>query len=214
MAQNEDASGDVAAFSPPSVTVKPRLGIVSSDDLNLWLTAAETVKGIEDLCEETKRLAEKDREAECKRGYREGFDRGARDVAQVHFDTQHAANVFLKMLKNELPEIVDGILKKIIGEFERHDLMHRAIHQAISQQSKSLKLSVRVPEDFVRYLAEDCTPDEQETLAGISLEIDQTLDNGRCVLESELGLVNLGIEDQLAAVKTHLKLHSDRCSDG
>lgn len=212
--QSEEATTKDPLFSVPNVALKPRARLVPAADLKIWQTASETVKGLEHLCEETKIRAAKDHEAERKRGFEEGYNEGARKAAEIHLETEQRASEFLNQMRSDLPNIVETTLKEILGKFDASDLMLKAIKNAVSKHGKSLNLSLRVPDKFIQYLSEDITSEERQSLSEIQIEIDHSLDDGQCVLQSDLGVVNLGLEDQLAQVKAHLSSRAARHGNG
>jgi len=207
MNEQELQSTEQEQFVNPPARVLPPLGRVPAAELRLWLSAADTVKDIETLCDETRKKAAEYHAREHERGYREGYAAGTREIAKIHVETQAAANAYLEQLKNDLPDMVDGILRKIIGSFEDHSVMQKAIAHAIAQHGGSPGISIRVPEQFVDHMCERATSEERRALDRVPIEIDQSLEQGKCILQSELGMVNLGIEDQLEIVRDYIKEH-------
>lgn len=176
---------------------------------NLLLEAKERAKVIE---EAAKQDGYRD-------GYKDGYQSGKQEAerelgALIRAQSEDAKRVFEKLeaYKQDLyQDLMDNVLRlsfdiaeKIINvNLERDDLIYKEIaKRAISALESSSKVTLRVsPSEYDRFFGEGGQWLSDE-LGGLPLEVvcDPLMEQGGCIAESDDGVVNAGVRDQLQKI--------------
>jgi flagellar assembly protein FliH len=166
--------------------------------------------------ERAKEIEETAKKEGYKDGYRDGFQEGKKAAeremdALIRAQTEDARCVFEKLeaYKQDLyQDLLDNVLRlsfdiaeKIINiNLERDDLIYREIaKKAILALESSTKVTLRVSSsEYDRFFGEGGQWLSNE-VGGLPLEVvcDPLMEPGGCIAESEDGIVNAGVQDQL-----------------
>ena len=142
-------------------------------------------------------------EAQKARGYVDGKEESRLEHAQKIMETAVASIDYLSAMEKSVAGLVLKALEKIIGEMDDRELIFRVVKTGLSVARNEQKVQVKVcPDDLkaVRTRLDDLLA----TYAGIGfldVAADARLKKGDCLIESELGIVDAGIDTQLKAVK-------------
>jgi len=146
-------------------------------------------------------------EEQKQRGYREGMDQAKQEMATHMAETVARAADYFASVEGELVAVVMASVRKILGEFSDEDLTLRLVKNALHVVRSQKQVTVRVPPDReaeVRSRLHQLT----SSYPGISLvEVvaDSKLGAGNCVLETEIGIVDGGIDSQLQVLEKVLQ---------
>jgi type III secretion protein L len=181
------------------------------------LLKAADVKAIADvraLLDQVAAEAERSREAakeayeEAKRqGYDDGLAAGKDQVAGRLVELSDQGAALVSDLEARIPEIVMSALRQILGTFDDTEVVIRTLRQALRMFRHQTDLTIRVPPDRfeeVRARIQELRADSG-TGAYVEVVADRHLAAGGCVLESELGSVDAGIEAQLAVLERAMR---------
>lgn len=180
-------------------------------------------KLIAEATERAKAIEEAAKKDGYRDGYRDGYGEAKKEAeremeALIRAQTEDAENVFKKLeaykqdLYQDLLESVLGlsfdIAEKIINiNLERDDLIYKEIaKKAILALESPLKCTLRVsPSEYERFFAEGgqwlsgeigCPP--------LEVVCDPSMEQGGCIAESEDGVVNSGVREQLEKLSREL----------
>ncbi|MCP3877882.1 MAG: HrpE/YscL family type III secretion apparatus protein [Sulfitobacter sp.] len=146
-------------------------------------------------------------EEQKQRGYQEGMDQAKQEMATHVAETVARAADYFASVEGEVVEVVMTSVRKILGEFSDEDLTLRLVKTALHVVRSQKQVTVRVPPDReteVRSRLHQLT----SSYPGISLvEVvaDSKLGAGNCVLETEIGIVDGGIDSQLQVLEKVLR---------
>jgi type III secretion protein L len=166
-------------------------------------TALEQAK---QRAEEILRDAQKTYEEEKARGRAEGLAEAQGEVAAQIMTIVSRSVDYLAGAEVEVARVVLTCLRKILGEFTDDDLVVRAARAALQVVRNEPRVTLRVPADIEPSVRERVG----EILSGNGevtfLEIvgDERMARGGCRLESEAGVVDASIEQQLQALEKTL----------
>lgn len=181
---------------------RPAAPVVRAADLRVWHEAAAVLADAEQQRAEMRESGLAAFEAERRRGHEEGAERGAAEMAQRMLVMGAAAEAALDGIEQALPGLVCDVVESLLGQFDLHDLLRPAVRHALGRLRLGTAATIRVaPEDMVAVRAA-CA--EADVPAGLRIEADPSLSRGRCLVESDLGTVELGLEAQLAVLRANL----------
>lgn len=174
--------------------------VVRAAELCLWREAAAALENAVTEAASLRGTATDAYEAERRRGYDEGREQAATEVARRLLAMEQAANAANREVEAALPGLVCDIIETILGEREPAELLRRAVRHALGRMRRGASASLRASPDCQAALraAIDEMPHGAD---GLRLEVDPALAPGRCLFESELGVVELGVEAQLRLLR-------------
>jgi type III secretion protein L len=168
------------------------------------LAQAEDIVRLAELEAESIRVAAKDAyESEKKRGYSDGLEAGKMEMAVQMMDTVAAGVDYLAGLEKRIVDLVMQVIRKVIDGFDDKERVLGLVRKALSYARSQKRVVLRVcPEDSE--IVQEHLRDLLRDFPGIGIldvASDPRLDKGACILESELGLVDAGLEVQLAGIR-------------
>lgn len=174
--------------------------------------AADYARMVEanDLLEEARALHEKIvaeaheiYESQKASGYEEGLEEGRMEHAAKVFEVASKSLDFFEKLEHSVVKIVTDALERVVGELDQDDLILRVVKSGLAIARNERRVVVRVcPEQHEA--VEAATSELLRHFAGIRLldvVSDSRLKHGDCLVESEMGVVDAGLDTQLAALK-------------
>lgn len=180
---------------------RPANPLVRRAELGVWASASEALEAARAKAEGIVSAAHAAHEAERQRGHAEGRREGAEQAACLIAGATAEAAARLDRIEAALPALVAEAVANILGAFDIRDLVAPAVSRALGQLRRGASATIRT--------SPGCLEQLRAALAGlgggaIRIEPDPGLEDGRCVLSSELGDVELGIEAQVRALRAGL----------
>lgn len=140
-------------------------------------------------------------------GYEDGLLEGRMAQAEKMLEVADQAIEYIEKLENTLVGVVSTALRKIIGEMDEKERIVKVVRNALVSVRSQQRVSIRV-----------CPADEvtvRESLAAmlasspgsvnlLDVVADPRMQQGDCILESELGVVNASLEQQISAIERAL----------
>lgn len=185
---------------------QPAGPLVRGAELGVWASASEALDAARRTAAEIVAAARDAHEAERRRGFDEGRQDGAEQAACLLAGAAKEASARLDRIEAALPELVLETVAAILGSFDVRDLVAPAVSRALGRLRRGASATIRVAPGGVEPV--------RAALAGaggaaICVEPDPALAEGRCVLSSEQGDVELGVEAQIRALRSGLMQHDD-----
>ena len=125
---------------------------------------------------------------------------GRMEQAEKMMETAMQAVEYIENIEETLVKVVTSAVRKIIGELDERERIVRVVRTALVSVRSQQKVLIRV-----------CPADEPAMIAsapgGVSfldVSADPRMKPGDCILESELGVVDAGLETQLRALENAL----------
>ncbi|MCK9239987.1 HrpE/YscL family type III secretion apparatus protein [Desulfocurvus sp.] len=142
-------------------------------------------------------------EAQKARGYEQGLEEGRLEHAEKIFEVAAQSLDFFEKLEHSVVRIVTDALERIVGEMDDKDLILRVVRSGLAIARNERRVVVRVcPEQAPA--VEASSSELLRHFAGIRLldvVADSRLKKNDCLVESEMGVVDAGVETQLAALR-------------
>lgn len=185
----------------PVAVGRPAGVLVPGAELAVWASADEALREARLRAEEILASARAAHEAERARGRAEGYAEGAEEAAQLTVRAAAAAAAQLDRIEAALPELVGDTVAGILGSFDVRDLVAPAVSRALGRLRRGATATLRASPGCVEPLRALLAALGTEA---VRLEPDPGLVDGRCVLSSEMGDVELGVDAQLRALRAGL----------
>jgi type III secretion protein L len=182
--------------------MKPTGAVIRAEEARLWSQAASAIEEARLYLESTTAWVRSAHESAKERGFQEGWSAGAQEAARLVAMMAARTDLYARDLERDLPALVLGILERILGTFDPGEVLSSAVRQAVGKLRTGAEIRVRVSPDRAEDLRRAL--DEFNRVNGtplVRVEADPGLIPGACVLQSEFGNVELGIEAQLEALR-------------
>lgn len=197
-----------AVFQRIGGTVKPAPGtrILRAAEYARLLEAQGLLDDARAEAEAIRQRAEAAYHERKKQGYEDGVLEGQMQQAEKMLETGMHAVEYLERLERQIVEVVTIAVRKIVGEMDDRERIVRLVHTALDQVRGRQRVVVRVCPEEEQYVRDALTPMLARTSAANGLDVvaDRHMKPGDCMLESEMGVVDAGLEVQLKAIENAL----------
>lgn len=184
--------------------------LVRAEDVGLWGDAAEARAAAERHLQRVRAWARAAYQRERARGHAEGRAAGAEEAARLIAGAAAETARQKAALERELPQLVMEIVRDLLGAFDPGETLVRTVRHAIEQKYGGGEVRLHVAPAHADALAREfggC--DGQEGRPLVRIEADPALSAQQCVLWSEFGNIDLGLEAQLRALRLGFGLPSE-----
>ncbi|CAN7144250.1 type III secretion system stator protein SctL [Bosea sp. LjRoot90] len=185
---------------------RPPRGLIPAEQADAWndgfaflAAAREKASAIEAATrDEGNQVLAQAMAAGRERGEAEAAERIGRAIADV--------DAYFAGLSGELADIAFAVVRDVIDQFDRRDIVAMVALKALSAFRRSRTLTVRVHPDHVEAVNE--TLQEAVRAGGIEIALEVSSDPGMardgCVLTSDVTTVDAGIDSQIEALRRGL----------
>ncbi|WBL81363.1 type III secretion system stator protein SctL [Bradyrhizobium xenonodulans] len=184
--------------------------VVRAEELGIWGEAQTALDAAERHRERMRRWALAVYQRERQRGRDEGLATGREEAAELIAATSARANTYLRRLEQDLPQLVLDVIDDLLGHFEPGDLLARAVRHALTRLKAAGEVRLRVTAEQSARLRAALDELRENGPAVVEIEIDPGLKANQCVLVSEFGNIELGLESQLTALRKGLLAEAAR----
>ncbi|WP_445219717.1 type III secretion system stator protein SctL [Bradyrhizobium sp. Pa8] len=187
---------------PVAPHIRPVGRIVAAKDLQIWQTAVEARDVAERHLQRVRAWARRAYQKERARGHAEGVRAGAEEMAQLVAQTASEVARQKAVLEQELSALVMEIVTDLLGAFDPGEMLVRTVRHTILQKYGGAELSLHVsPMDADELTRELAAYDGRQGRPAVRIVPDPVLSAHECVLWSEFGNINLGLDAQLRALR-------------
>ncbi|UVK35617.1 type III secretion system stator protein SctL (plasmid) [Mesorhizobium sp. AR10] len=202
-------TADVSA-APVAPQMRPVGPLIPASELEIWQCAAEARAAAERHQRRVRSWARAAYQRERARGQIEGLNAGAEELARLIAGTVSEVAQRKAVLEQELPQLVMEVLSDILGAFDPGELLVRAVRHAIERKYSGAEVCLHVCPMQVDMLAREFAGcDGREGRPRVRIDPDPTLSLQQCVLWSEYGNVDLGLDAQMRALRLGFGLLSE-----
>lgn len=184
----------------------PEQKVIKAEDYAAYKKADEIIVLAQKEADRIQQEAKLAFEEEKKRGYKVGTEEGSEKMSQQMMESVSKTVDYFANFEEKLVEIVIKSLEKIIGEFDRKDLVTRIVRHALAILSDQKQVTLKVASvdyDNVKGQLSELLS-EYKSIEFIDLKTDERLNPGDCILETEMGVVDASIGVQLNAIRKSL----------
>ncbi|EHK54552.1 type III secretion system stator protein SctL [Allomesorhizobium alhagi] len=202
-------TADVSA-PPVAPQMRPVGPLVPASELDIWYSAAEARDAVERHRQRVRNWVRAAYQRERARGHAEGLNAGAEEMARLIARAVSEVARRKAVLEQELPQLVIEILSDLLGAFDPGELLVRAVRHAIDRKYNGAEVCLHgCPTQVDMLEREFAGCDGREGRPRVRIEPDPTLSPQQCVLWSEYGNVDLGLDAQMRALRLGFGSHSE-----
>ncbi|WP_143277612.1 HrpE/YscL family type III secretion apparatus protein [Bordetella genomosp. 10] len=182
--------------------------VVRGADHARWVRAENILREARAQARVIRDHARRDHAAERARGYREGLQEAR--VAQVSAieDTLRRAREYLDGVETEMVELVMDCVREVIGELDGRERIVRIVRGALARARRQKQAVVCLhAEDVAAVQAwRDDLLAEFPCIEDLDIEASARVPRGACRIETDIGVIEAGVDEQLAALAQALRL--------
>lgn len=180
--------------------------VMKAEALGQWRDARRYLGEAEAHAARLRAEADAASAAERERGHAEGLAAAREEAAALIAATGLQIDRYLAGLDQTLADLVQDTIERILGRFDRRELLLQAVDHALRQSRLDHAATLRVAPDMVEALrGRLADPALADIGRRITVESDPGLATDTCVMVTRYGHVELGIDAQLRALRDALR---------
>ena len=195
--------GTVFRLMGDTIAPHPGTRLLRAEEYSRLLEAGELLAAARDRAEAIRAEAE----ARRREGYDDGVMEGRMEQAEKMMETAMQAVEYIENIEETLVGVVTSAVRKIIGELDEKERIVRVVRTALVAVRSQQKVLIRVcpaDEAAVRDALSAMIASAPGGVSFLDVSADPRMKPGDCILESELGVVDAGLETQLKALENAL----------
>lgn len=199
----------------PPLALAPDTRLLKRADYQTFVMADQILSAARREAEEQRAEAEREQARRHQAGYEHGLEQARLEMATRMLETVEYTVDYLSEVEHKFVDLVMAAVRKILGEFEETELTRRVVRQALQVVRNQPQATIRVCPAQADRLHQRL----HEILAGynslgmVEVVPDPRLEQGDCILETEIGVVDAGLETQLEALERALRARLQKRAD-
>ena len=183
--------------------------VLRSADYERFLTARQMVEAARADAKAIRAQAKKDHARAREQGYQKGIEQAQHDLVKRHVELVAKAIEYTAALEGEIFDLIKTMLTKITGQMDIDRLTKHIIEKTLAEYGTlpelKLQISPKQKEMVENLLGEIARKNSRADRARfVTIEADEHVQPGECILESPIGSVDASLDVQLAALKAVL----------
>jgi type III secretion protein L len=183
----------------------PGSRIVRAAQVDVWQDGYRFLAAVREAAGKVEENAHNTYAAAYAKGFTEGRSAGAIEASRLVRDTTLAVDRYLAKLESEIGALALGVVRRVLGELDIADVVARAAAQALAEFRQEKFVKVRVHPAAVDRVSTALAALTQEGGPSVTVESDPALDQGACIVTSDIAVVEASIEAQLRAFANDLR---------
>ena len=199
--------GTVFRMTGDAVVPAPGVRILRAEEYSRLIEARNLLAAARERAAAIRAEAEEAYEARKREGYEDGVMEGRMEQAEKMMETAMQAVEYIENIEETLVKVVGSAVRKIIGELDDRERIVRVVRAALVSVRSQQKVLIRVcpaDEAAVREALAAMIASAPGGVSFLDVSADPLMKRGDCILESELGVVDAGLETQLKAIENAL----------
>lgn len=188
------------------INIAPEQVLLRSSDYQKYLAASELVEKAHTREKELDQRAKEVHERYRSLGRQAGMEEARISQAALIHETYLQCQNYYRQIEQEMSGVVLQAVRKILRDFDNYEVALRATREALLLANNQKNVTLRVEPDQVSGFRERILSSLKDypEIHHIEVIADARLDQGGCILETEVGVVDASIEGQLMALKRAL----------
>jgi len=199
--------GTVFRLTGDSVIPAAGARLIRAADYARLVEARDLLAAAHERADAIRVEAEAAYEERKREGYEDGLMEGRMEQAEKMMETAMQAVEYLEHIEESLVGVVMSALRKIIGELDDRERIVRVVRSALVSVRSQQRVLIRVcpsDEPAVREALAAMISSAPGGVSFLDVSADPRMKPGDCILESELGVVDAGLETQIRAIENAL----------
>ncbi len=185
---------------------QPDQKIVKAGEYQAYVDAKAIIARAKAEARRIKREAKQEYQNQKQQGYQDGLIEGQMQMSEKMIDAVSKTVEYFSGLEEKVVEIVLKALKKILGEMDDREVVVKVVRNALAVARNQATITLRVcPEQssHVRARLNEILG-QDPAIAVPEVVPDSRLEQGGCILETELGVIDASVDVQLEAIRKSL----------
>lgn len=196
----------VQKIQESGLRIDPACKIIKSDEYLKLLSVQEVEKELLEEKSQQENQAASLKLKSIETGLNQGAEEAKIRLAEQLISSASTMTNQLKDIEISITDVVISSVRKIIDDYDDIDLVSAVVKKALKPIYKGQKVSVRVhPEMMPRLIDELGLGDESDHNHFVDLVPEHQLEKTDCVIESDLGIVNASVDNQLEILTRELE---------
>ncbi|CAJ1920786.1 HrpE/YscL family type III secretion apparatus protein [Aeromonas jandaei] len=190
----------------------PGQRILRSHDYQAHLSAQALVDAARaqaaDIVEEARAVYEEQKQL----GWQAGIEEARREQAVLVHQTQLQCQQYYRTVEQQMSEVVLQAVRKILHDYDQVALTLKVVREALSLVSNQKQVTVRVNPEQLQAVRDQIARVHKDfpEIGYLEISADARLDQGGCILETEVGIIDASLDGQLEALSRAMAVTLER----
>ena len=189
------------------VLLAPDQVVLRSADYQGYLTANQLVELARERAQAIEQGARDVYEQQKALGWQAGVDEARTRQATLIQETLLQCNHYYREVEQKMSDVVLQAVRKILKQYDNTELALSVTREALSLVSNQKQVILHVQPEQVTAVRERVSHRLKDfpEVGYVDVVADARLDEGGCILETEIGIIDASVDGQLAALAAALK---------
>ena len=194
------------------VLLAPDQVVLRSADYQAYLTANQLVELARERAQAIEQGARDVYEQQKALGWQAGVDEARTSQATLIQETLQQCNQYYRAVEQKMSDVVLHAVRKILKQYDNTELALSVTREALSLVSNQKHVILHVQPEQVVAMREQVSQVLKDfpEVGYVEVVADARLDQGGCILETEIGIIDASVDGQLAALATALTQSRER----
>ncbi|MCP3289760.1 HrpE/YscL family type III secretion apparatus protein, partial [Aeromonas hydrophila] len=145
-------------------------------------------------------------------GWQAGMEQARREQAVLIHQTQLQCQEYYRTVEQQMSEVVLQAVRKILHDYDQVALTLKVVREALSLVSNQKQVTVRVHPEQVTAVRDQIARVHKDfpEIGYLDISADARLDQGGCILETEVGIIDASLDGQLEALSRAISMTLER----
>ena len=192
--------------------LEPGQRILRSQDYQSYLSAQALVEAAREQAAEIVQEARTVYEQQRELGWQAGMEQARREQAVLIHQTQLQCQEYYRTVEQQMSEVVLQAVRKILHDYDQVALTLKVVREALSLVSNQKQVTVRVHPEQVTAVRDQIARVHKDfpEIGYLDISADARLDQGGCILETEVGIIDASLDGQLEALSRAISMALER----
>ena len=189
------------------VLLAPDQVVLRSTDYQGYLTANQLVELARERAQAIEQGAHDVDQQQKALGWQAGVEQARIQQATLIQETLVQCNQYYRQVEQQMSEVVLQAVRKILKQYDNTELALSVTREALSLVSNQKHVILHVQPEQVVAMREQVSQVLKDfpEVGYVEVVADARLDQGGCILETEIGIIDASVDGQLAALGLALK---------
>ncbi|KGM28565.1 MULTISPECIES: HrpE/YscL family type III secretion apparatus protein [Photorhabdus] len=180
----------------------PELQILRKADYQTCLSAQSLLDAARIQAQEIERDAQAVYEQQKELGWQAGIDAARAEQANLIHQTQLQCQQYYRQVEQQMSNVVLQAVRKILKNYDQVSLTLQIVREALSLVSNQKQVILRVNPEQAATVREQISRVHKDfpEIGYLEITADERLDQGGCILETEVGIIDASLDSQLEAL--------------
>ncbi|WP_434524020.1 HrpE/YscL family type III secretion apparatus protein [Photorhabdus asymbiotica] len=182
--------------------LSPELLILRKADYQTCLNAEFLLDAARAQAKEIEREAQTVYEQQKELGWQAGIDAARAEQASLIHQTQLQCQQYYRQVEQQMSNVVLQAVRKILKNYDQISLTLQVVREALSLVSNQKQVILRVNPEQAATVREQISRVHKDfpEIGYLEVTADARLDQGGCILETEVGIIDASLDSQLDAL--------------